>query len=612
MQKSFAFVDTEANIEHRENKQFQTFQLGSAIYWDREKDEIEEQLFDSVGYFWDKILSRFNENNKKILLFAHNMGYDFRLLDGVKQLEARGWTARRYYVKSRTFILEYNNGPYVLCIWDTYNYVQASLEEIGKTVGLPKMGHFDDHVTTKELSEYCLNDTRIIYLFIRRLVEFLEKYELSKLMPTVAGLSFNMFRHCFYDKKKEPIYIHDWRKAIKLERESYSGGITDCFRVGQIKETTYKLDINSMYPAIMKEKTVPDKLLFYSCNPEEDLLKMYHGFKEDHLIIARCKISLPEKYAYILNRSEIGNETKSILAYGEMEVVKCSPELNFIEKYGKILSISEIAIYRPRKIFEEFIDFFYEKRLEYKSQGDKVNEKFCKIILNSLYGKWAQRAMEQVEINPGDQLYQDFLITKEDEDVDGEVDKEIIDTLGEKTRRYKFTELGNRIFSEELTDNNSKDSFVAISSFITSYARMMLVEHILTAGRENVFYMDTDSLFVNHTGMMKLKPYIHPDKLGFLKIEDVSNKVIINKPKDYTFGEEKKLKGVRKGSKPIRSNDKEDVYIQDRWEGFNTAIQRGHFNVVIIESYEKKVSKKYDKGVVLANGKIRPFKRGIK
>lgn len=612
MQRFFAFVDTEANIEKKESRQYQTFQLGTSIFWDREKDVLERLHFDDVSIFWDNLLEHYSPECKKIILFAHNMGYDFRLLDGVRELEKRGWIADHHYIKHRVFILEYKKDGNSLSIWDTYNYVQASLEEIGKTVGKEKMGHFQDHVTKRELAVYCMNDTEIIYLFIRKMVEFLEKHELSKLKPTIAGLSFNIFRHCFYDKKKDPIYIHDWKNAIKLERESYSGGITDCFRVGQINEMTYKLDINSMYPHIMRENPLPDKLLFYSCNPEHDLLKYYNELKKDYLVIARCKVRIPEEYAYILTSMEVGRDTKSVLTYGEMEVVKCSPELDFVEKYGEILEIKELAVYSSKRLFTDFIDFFYQKRLDYKKEGDKVNEKFCKLVLNSLYGKWAQRAMVQTELKPDDPLYIDYENMKNYAKKEGlsERDHAITDILGDKPKNYTFTELGNRVFSEEITDDNSIDSFVAIASFITSYARMLLVDYIIKAGRENVFYCDTDSLFVSEKGLERLESHIDQNKLGYLKVEESSDKVTIYRPKDYIFGPERKLKGVRKGSNPIYTSEKEDVYIQDRWEGFISAMKKGHHNVVVIEKYEKHVSKVYDKGEITKDGRIKPFKRG--
>jgi DNA polymerase elongation subunit (family B) len=602
MQTRFVFVDTEANIQKVETTQYQTFRLGACILWDRENDHKKDLIFHDPSKFWSAVEGFFDESHHKVLLFAHNMGYDIRLLDGVRALQNRGWTNVRYYVKDKVFILEYTKGKDRLCLWDTFNYVQASLAELGQTVGLEKSGVFDQFDTTEELAEYCLNDTEIIYRFIRNMTIFLEKYQLSKLLPTAGSLSLNIFRHRFYDRKKQPIYIHDWKNAIKLERASYMGGLVDCFRVGDIKEHTYKLDINSMYPSIMLERDVPVKLVFYSKNKADDLLSIYNAFKKDHLVIAKCKVRIPEDFAYIMSKMTIGNEEKTVLAYGSYEVVKCSPELEFIEEHGEILHISELAVYEKANVFHDFVHFFYDRRLEYKKVGDLVNEKFTKIILNSLYGKWGQRSIAQTELTPGSLLmdqYQNILETQ------GNVG-ELIDA--ESDKHYNFVDIGGRIFSQETKEENSKDSFVAIASFITSYARMLLVKYLLQAGRENVWYCDTDSLFVNEEGYQRLQAHVDHAKLGFLKNEGTAEHVIINKPKDYKFGNERKLKGVRKGSQFITADNKTEVYIQDRWEGFSTALRRGRFDTVMVETFEKRVNMIYDKGVIACNNRVRPYR----
>ncbi len=93
------------------------------------------------------------------------------------------------------------------------------------------------------------------------------------------------------------------------------------------------------------------------------------------------------------------------------------------------------------------------------------------------------------------------------------------------------------------TEKNSYDSFVGIASFITSYARMKLIGLIKQAGRENCYYMDTDSLFVNEDGLRRLMPEIDPYELGKLKVEEFSDKSAFWAPKFYLFNDNLKCKG---------------------------------------------------------------------
>lgn len=611
MQRLFAFVDTETKSTYSGNKRFQTFKIGSAIFWNRPDNKLEELVFDDRRTFWNRLFSSFNEHERHMIVYAHNMSFDFRILDGTTVLEKEGWTLEKFYVKDKVFMLEYTKGQNRICFWDTGNYVNVSLRKMAEDMGLAypqKMSIDFDNCTVEELKEYCLNDTRIIFHFIKNLTDWLEKYQLTRLMPTAGSLAFNAFRHKFYSRKKRPIYIHDWKKAIRLERESYSGGITDCLRIGHINETVYKLDINSMYPSIMVSERVPCKLLWCSSNKmeSEKLRTIYDSFKKDFLLIAKCRVRIPSKYAYVLTNDVIDGEKKAVLACGEMIVTKCSPELDFIEKHGRIEEFIDLAIYEGNVLFKDYTEFFYQQRLNAKAENNGAQQQLCKLMLNSLYGKWGQKDSFKHEVEENSFMASVAHNIMENEGEIGEV-------FNCETGKWSnFIPIGSKLFEVESTEKNSKDSFVAIASFITSYARLKLAEYILQAGRENVFYMDTDSLFVNKAGYERLLSVIDPNKLGYLKVEDSSDNVIINGPKNYQFGDERKLKGVRRGSKPKETTDFYEVYEQERWEGFISALRNNRKDTVMVETYDKKVNLAYNKGRVDAKGLVHPYKRRVK
>lgn len=592
MQEYFIFVDTETYSKMINGNEELTFRLGNFIYWDRARNYSKSYDIFKISDFWTFVDSLQHE---KLIVYAHNMSFDFKILNGLEELINRNWQIKKWYVKDKVFILEFTKNKKHLYIWDTMNYIQTSLREIGKSIGLQKLEVDFNSVSDEKLLVYCRRDVEIIFHFIKQLMLFLEENQLSRLMPTAGSLSLNIFRHKFYNRKKMPIVIHDWKKAIKLERSSYSGGICDCFQIGKINETVYKLDINSMYPFIMKNNILPVRLLKYShSGTNENLSAIYELNKNKNLIIARCDIQLPTEFAYILNKNNITGENKSTFLSGNFEAVLCTPELNFVEKYGKIIKINEIAIYEGKIIYDKFVDFFYSKRLEFKAKKDFANEQFCKIILNSQYGKWGQK-----------QLKQTFL----DKCPNNKV-KYFGDFRGEnKKENFEVFQIGYKLFKLENTDENAKDSFVAISSFITSYARMLLINFILKAKRINVFYCDTDSIFTNNKGFINLKNDIDSTRLGALKLEEASNNVIINNPKDYVFGETIKIKGIKKDSIPVKSNDGNFfIYEQSRWEGFKTSYKKGHLNNQIIEIYTKEIKNKYNKGEILSNNRVKAFK----
>ena len=45
-----------------------------------------------------------------------------------------------------------------------------------------------------------------------------------------------------------------------MARDSYIGGRTECFRIGTFDGPLYYIDVNSMYPSVMKTGDYPTKL----------------------------------------------------------------------------------------------------------------------------------------------------------------------------------------------------------------------------------------------------------------------------------------------------------------------------------------------------------------
>jgi len=590
MQRYFLFVDTETKRIKEKNFIEERFYLGWLRYWDRKENIIKDIEFKEQKIFYNYVLDLMKTINN-IIIFAHNTDFDIKVLGGISRFVKNGFDVNNFYIKGKTFILILKKKNKTICIYDTMNYVPMSLKAIGQSIGIKKMDIDFKTCSDNELSIYCKNDVYIIYSFIKKLIMFLESYELSKLKPTVSSLALNIFRHKFYNKKNNPIYIHGWNKAIELERMSYRGGISDCLKVGEhFKEKIFKLDINSMYAFIMKNQQIPVKLLYYrditTCKSSL-LFKLYNKHKKQKLIIARCKIFLPKKYAYILVKTEINKEKKSMFLSGTFNVTLTSLELDFVYKYGKIIEIYNLAIYEKSIIFKEYVEFFYQKRIEFDKVNNKAYKLFCKTLLNSLYGKFGQIQT---------------LYSEKPSEIESYSSRLIIDTITD--RSYLEMTLGNKIFEVEETDKNSFDSFVAISSFITSYARMYLIKLLLSAKRENVYYIDTDSLFVNQKGYDNLKSYIDNKKLGLLKLEETSNDTSIYRPKYYIFNHIEKCKGVKKSAKILYEDNNSLIIEQEQFTRFKTSLRKNEFNKQTINYIIKEISKFYDKGSIKSNGDI--------
>lgn len=532
------------------------------------------------------------EHLEHLFIFAHNTDFDIKVLGGIDYFIKNGYEVKSFYVEGCRFVLKLQNDKKIIEILDTMNYIPLSLKEIGKSIGLNKMEIDFNNCSKEYLKQYCLNDCEIVFLFIRKLLEFLEEYNLSQLKPTVSSLSLNIFRHKFYDIKHNPIYVHAWKSVIELERMSYKGGITDCFKIGNFTDKQYKLDINSMYSKQMRDNDFPSKLLYYrdiTHIKKENLMKYFFKYFDSKLIIARCKIYLPKKYAYILTKVTIDNEKKSMFLSGTFINTLTTPELKFVMKYGKILEIYNLAIYDKANIFKDFVNFFVDKKIKFEQEGNIAYRLFCKTILNSLYGKFGQTTKTYIPVINNKYEFSS---------------KYIIDTVNDDS--FITMSLGNKTFEVNNTGNNSFDSSVSISSFVTAYARMNLVYLILKAKRENVYYVDTDSIIVNQEGYNNLFNEIHPTELGKLKLEEISNNSTYYRPKYYIFNHIEKCKGVKKNAVKIFEDDNLLIIKQEQFSKFNTSLRKKEFDKMKVIDMIKNIDKNYDKGIV-KNGVVYPY-----
>ena len=623
IQNNFAFVDTESStIKVSDNEQKLIFKLGCSIFWNRENNEVIEKTYFNISEFWNDLELRFNDKYRNLILFAHNTQFDFKMLNGFNELHKRNWKLENFYIRNKRFILLFKKDKYVLHIYDTMNYVNKKLKAIGKSIELHKLKVNLDNISNKNLEIYCKRDTEIIFQFIKKLLEFLEKYDLSRLKATAGSLSLNIFRHKFYNPKSihDKIAIHDWKRAIKLERKSFHGGISDCFRIGSYNNMT-KLDINSMYSKIMKDKKFPIRLLQYThekAKPQQELFRLYNDNKnkENIGIIAKVSVKIHKDNAYILNNFGLG---KMSFAYTDKNqtyrLTLCEPELKFLEyNKGKIVKIHEIALYLMKDIFKQFVNFFYKKKLKFKKINNSVYVEFCKLILNTLYGKWSQKEFYHKKLDVNSEYLKKnwsiikLMIKKRIKEVSNNDSINSIYYLGTINMKSELYVVNGILYRLKQLKTNSKDSFVAISSFITSYSRMMLVRYIKIAERINTYYCDTDSLFVNKKGFNNLKKYklISETKLGKLKIEAFGN-CTIYAPKFYDFNDIRKAKGIKEGSKLLLENKDKAIYQIEQWSKFKTDLKKGNLSEQIITITKKEINKVYDKGKIDNNGYVSPY-----
>lgn len=529
--------------------------------------------YTTIKGFWDNIESRLH-GKIKLYVFAHNWGFDAPVLDLFNELPKRGWTLQSAVIESPPIILTYRRDKHTLCFIDTLNIWRMPLSVLGDSLDLPKLEMPTDTSSKEAWHTYNKRDVEIIMTACINWFKFIRDYGLGGFAPTIASQAFRTFRHRFLHTE---ILIDDNDDALKLARSGVFGGRTECFEIGKLSGDVYKVDYNSMYPSVMHDNLYPTVLCGYGDSVSLKKLAEHLG---SYCVVARVTVVTVEPiYPKHYN-------SRLIFPVGEFETTLSSPELIYGLAQGHIKKVHEIAIYFRANIFAGYIGFFHQLKQKAEAAGDMVLRGQCKLLLNSLWGKFAQQGRFYTKIGPDPE---NRIKVWADYDVDDD-------------KLHHFRAFGG-ILEMKTDDPESRYSHPAISAHVTAHARLKLYTAIKKAGVDNVYYCDTDSIWCNRTGYDALADEIHPTKLGQLALEGESDNVTIFGLKDYEFGDETRIKGVKKRARKIATN----IYEQEQFSSLKYNVRNGDLSAPIIRRVTKELQRVYTKATVLPTGRITPY-----
>jgi len=526
--------------------------------------------------FWEWLERRCHQG-RTVWVIAHNLDFDFGAVEGFSQLDKRGWEVKFFAFSSFVFLLRAEKNGLRLQFVDSGGYFRSSLKQLGARLGLEKLPMPSQSESNSVWEEYCRRDVEVLKLAMEGFVEYLREHDLGKLAYTASGQSMAAYRHRFMSDK---ITVHRLPQIMAWEREAYHGGRTEAFQLGTIPDTPiYYLDVNSMYASVMVDKGFPCELQAVYDTPRAH--EITEGLSKFELL-ADCELMLDEPCIPV-------KLDKVCFPVGRVRSWLAGEELRYCWDRGYVRKVYTMLVYRRGRPFDRYVEWFWEQRQKAKQQDDPLHDWFCKLLLNSLYGKWAQ-------VNPIYKQYPNLGVMDEGlyEMIDG--------ASGRQETRLVF---GNKVWVP-VGEKPAYHSFFPLSVWVAAAARVKLWKLIVKAGERNVFYCDTDSLFVNQRGYDNLVHLIAPNELGKLDVRTKGTALVIHGAKDYELDDTIRIKGV-----PIRANKLSDnVYSYTTFLRTRTRWRKGLQDNVVQREVTKVLSRKYTKGETMADGKVQPFVLG--
>lgn len=536
---------------------------------------VDEVYFRDPGSFATFLSKVVKRGSRYLGLIAHNHGFDLRTTGIDIEMEKRGWDIRYFSVDVRSFMGLMKNERKIY-LWDTLNVFPESLESLSKYTKTKKVEIDDFNAASLELlRQRVKNDVMINY----ELVELFKKVTKELNVDPLPTLSQMSMLYLLKNYRGNIVFTKDQvKRFLVLAEQAYRGGRTEIFFRGKIRGRIYGLDINSLYPYVMAEYKYPVGLIEERSNITAG--ELMYEISQGNLVLADVSTELD---------GNIGISYKDRLVFPKVRdarVVLNTAELAYLAKRGLIKEVHRAFIFKGDYIFNT--KELYERRKEYKKQGRDDLQYMVKILMNSGYGRYGY--LRQFTYS-GKEL--------------GGVDRLIYEGLNVNIKNMltnNIVIISNLLYSEAMP---------LIAAEVTANARMHITKYkiLVEENGGRVYYMDTDSLYVDEKGyeILKNAGVLNDSELGMFKLEKVIDEMEIEAPKVYRFKDEKgkevvKKKGVSKSALEVEEN----VYLQEQSTGVYVNRELINYGVVWYEQ-EKELKNEYVKGIVMSDGGVRPL-----
>ena len=398
---------------------------------------------------------------------------------------------------------------------DSLKLIPLSVEAIAKSFKLPigKLNidysrHNNLPVGTplsEEEKEYIIHDVQIVAYAI----EYFYSQGLNKM--TIGSCALSEYKKIITKRNFNKFYpLPKYHQDVK---QSYRGGFT--YLNPKYAEKTIKegivLDVNSLYPSVMYNNYLPygTPIFFKGEYKKDPVYPLYTQMFKCQFNLKKGKIpTIQIKYGFGFRANEYLENS------GENEVTLCLNSVDlklFFEQYDvyNIEYLSGWKFKATQGLFTNYIDKWSNNKIQAKKDGNHGLYLISKLFLNSLYGKFG---------------------------TDTRV-KSKIPYLGED----------NIIHYKDGEEEEREGVYVAMASFITSYARLKTItsaQKIIDnknnrKSKVDFVYADTDSLHLVLNGedinefLISSGLDIHDTKLGAWKFESKFNKAKFLRQKCY-------------------------------------------------------------------------------
>lgn len=558
--------------------------------------------------FWSFLGSRCNPRNP-LWAWCHNAAADWTWLDVWRELLSRRltlgpiprppaadtgrprapWRGRMVLEARPTFMVA-RRGSSTLKLVDTGNFWPEKLAAIGARFGLDK-GKVDfTSVDDETLYTYCLRDCEIIERAVVELLTWWRKENCGVFQMSAPALALQNYRHTAKAKTADgsavDIIFEPNHPTHKLERRGYYGPRFEAFYEGELRGPVYKYDRNSCYLAEMEDRPFPRmrvgtppgmtpaelrrQMTVYGAVAEVLIRSMHDGYPWK-----------PKKHPMQLQPT------------GTFWTVLCGPELLRALDAGHVHQVGKAVLYSMSHIFRGWARTWHDRKVAAAAAGDAGHQEFCKLIGNSLSGKWGQHGTGwRDRLDMGYEPYNRKWVG-----------------VDPKTRDSGVFRGVAGVIQQFVSGDEPGHCSPIISAYISAYAREHMRWVMGKLPERSCYYIGSDALVLNADGAGTLHDLglVSPTELGLFKQDVHGDGGEIVGTLCYRIGQRWTRSGVH-GKPQVDKDGKLKSY---RWEHMPAVVSRPFDGTVRYQELDWQDPEPRRKGRRGEDGWLTPFRLSL-
>lgn len=255
------YLDTETATTRRDGSELLTLRLWAARLIDRRPTHAGRQDdLRADGDTADQLaeqIEAWTVGRPTLWVYCHNLSFDLTTTRLPLLLADRGWSITEAAVDGRSPWMRLANGRKRITLADSWSWLPAALESIGRAVHVDKPALPDDADDRATWLHRCQADVDILATAVGQLMGWWEANKLGNWSITGAACGWNAYRH---RPSVDTITVVTDPAGITHDRKACYGGRRQTWVHGPVTEGPFaELDFIAAYPTIASAVPLPRK-----------------------------------------------------------------------------------------------------------------------------------------------------------------------------------------------------------------------------------------------------------------------------------------------------------------------------------------------------------------